>query len=367
MIKNSKTEITVILTGTDPSSRKGGIGVVLPAYIHAIENCGYQTKCITSYVPGSISGKIWPWMTAFIKLYTEITKAKHTGKKVIVYSHSGDGISIFRESLLQFFSRFLGANTVIQLHSAKIEDYLNNEIYRRAMVRLLKPSEIVCMLTPWWKKRLEDNEIHNKIDVIPNPLPRELRLVASADRVYAEDKKKILILTMARLVSGKGVDVVIRAMDRLREDFCLIVAGDGKQREMLEKLSRDMDLGETISFTGWVSGEEKTKLLKQADIFCLPSTYDVFPISMVEAMAFGLPVVGVKWGGIPDIVAHGRVGFLVDEPCPELIADALKELSSSKKRIEMGREAKKWVLMISDSKYVENKIEAITNVLLKHE
>ena len=173
----------------------------------------------------------------------------------------------------------------------------------------------------------------------------------------------VKILSMARLVAGKGVDIIVRAMAALPEHVHLTVAGDGDQRVELQKLVDQLGLGGRVWFAGWMSGQEKQQLLDDADIFCLPSTYDAFPMSMVEAMANGIPVVAVRWGGIPDMVAHKLAGILVDQAQPEAIADAIRQLLDETVRLRMGVDAKRWILSISSTEIVGKQLMDIVDEL----
>ncbi|MEE9216987.1 MAG: glycosyltransferase, partial [Anaerolineales bacterium] len=148
------------------------------------------------------------------------------------------------------------------------------------------------------------------------------------------------ILSMARLVRGKGVDVMIGALADLPNSYHCTIAGDGPERRRLEALASSLGVMERVTFTGWVSGDSKYHLLESADIFCLPSTRDSFGIVYIEAMAYGLPIVAVRSRGIPDVVLDGRTGYLVDTPDPLQVAEAVQKLADPKTREQMGSAGK---------------------------
>lgn len=356
----------VVLTGTDPDSAKGGIGVVMSGYMKSLSHAGIEYIVLPTYNPAIRMGKWLLWLKALPKLIKLIRSAKCQNKNIIVYSHVGDGLSFVRESVVLMLSRLVSAKTMYQIHSPKVDGYLSMTITRFLLSMALKPAQRICMLTPWWSKRILGAGVNSKkVVVIPNPLPADLLEKAQQKKIKgnSEESADIIVLSMARLVAGKGVDVVIQAMSSLPDNVQLIVAGDGDQRHKLEQLTRDLNLLHRINFLGWISGNKKTKLLESADIFCLPSTYDAFPMSMVEAMAYGLPVVAVKWGGIPDMVNDGKVGILSKEQNPAGIAEAISELIDPMKREKMGVDAKQWVLQISDPVKVAEKLGAVIQEL----
>lgn len=364
---NSVLVVRLLITGTDPNTAKGGIGVVLPGYIRAAELAGYAVKIIPTFSPGSVTGKFWPWLRGLFPVMRFVFLSKRDGTRPVVYAHAGDGISFFREAVVLGLARLFGAATLLQIHSPRLNEYLNQPFQRFLIQILLRTADTVCVLTPWWRERLLGAGVTGRIAIIPNPLPQNL--VEAAQKPVGEDadrddRRVLNVLAMARLVSGKGFDVAIRAFALLPATFGLTIAGDGPLRHELERLAQELGLQDRVRFVGWAAGNEKERLLREADIFCLPSTYDAFPMSMVEAMAYGVPVVAVKWGGIPDMVADGKTGILVDRPDPGAIAEAMKRLSDKTVRLSMGREGKRWILDLSSPQRVALQLSQVISETL---
>ncbi len=159
-----------------------------------------------------------------------------------------------------------------------------------------------------------------------------------------DERGEIRILTMTRLVRGKHVDAVIKTLNVLPDNYYGIIAGDGPERHQLTTLAESLGVIKRIRFTGWISGEGKSRLIDSADIFCLPSVHDSFGMGYVEAMAHGIPVVALRYGAIPDVVADGETGLLTESPDPAEIAAAIRRLADPDLRYRMGRRAKSWVL-----------------------
>ncbi len=360
-----KAHTHIIVTGTDPDSAMGGIGIVLPGYFTALSLADYNYECIPTYNPTTLKEKWLPWLKALPKLFGLIRKTKKENNHVIVYSHVGDGISFFRETCILWLAKLAGAKTLLQIHSPKVDGYFNHPLKRFLLKLSLIPADSVCVLTDWWKNRLLGGNIKKTIHVIPNPLPDNLLNIASHTREVkpVNNNDFINVLSMARLVPGKGVDIMIRAIEHLPVNVNLIIAGDGDQRDNLEKLAHDLGVSQRIHFAGWVSGVKKTKLLEDADIFCLPSTYDAFPMSMVEAMAYGIPIVAVRWGGVPDMVSDGYSGFLAERAQADEISEAIKKLLDTDMRLKMGVQAKKWVIKISHPEHVAKKLRLVIEEL----
>ena len=132
-------------------------------------------------------------------------------------------------------------------------------------------------------------------------------------------------LTVARLTSQKGIDVLIRAVAALgqevRRKFRFTVAGDGELESSLKALAAALSVANEIDFIGW--SDEVQTLLRESDLFILPSIAEGQPISLLEAMSFGLPCIASSVSGIPEALADGRYGTLVPPNDPVSLSAAI--------------------------------------------
>ena len=132
------------------------------------------------------------------------------------------------------------------------------------------------------------------------------------------------LLFVGRLRIRKGVEVLLHALARLRERPPLWIAGDGEHREALERLARDLGLGESdVRFLGRASAGQVRELLGRAAVLVVPSIYEGMPLVVLEAMAAGRSVVASRVSGIPEVVLDGGTGWLVPPEDPEALASAL--------------------------------------------
>lgn len=140
----------------------------------------------------------------------------------------------------------------------------------------------------------------------------------------------IRLLTVARLVEKKGLPYALRAVARLIDDWPQItyrIVGDGPLRSELLALIGELGISRHVSLLGAQSHEAVAAIMRDADLFLLPSVVSAegdqegIPVSLMEAMAAGLPVLTTRHSGIPELVQDGVSGFLV----PEGDVDALTE------------------------------------------
>ncbi len=158
------------------------------------------------------------------------------------------------------------------------------------------------------------------------------------------DVKPPHILFLSNLVQSKGPLVLLEALADIRRrgiPFRASFAGVWESAHFYKVFMdfvQDNNLRSTVSYVGPVYGEEKENLLKSADIFAFPTYNDAFPLVVLEAMSFGLPVVTTLEGAIPDMVLEGESGFLVPRHDPLLLADCLvKLINDPELRTSMGK------------------------------
>ncbi|RMD70561.1 MAG: hypothetical protein D6819_03965, partial [Gammaproteobacteria bacterium] len=146
----------VILTGTDPASALGGIGYSMKGYLRALDVANIPWITIPTYHPAKPGGRWRPWLGAFPALRKEISRARKQGKRVLVYSHAGAGISLLREFFVLAFVRAMGAVPLLQLHAVQVEGYLAHPIKRRLFLCAIAPARVLGAQTPWWRRLLTE-------------------------------------------------------------------------------------------------------------------------------------------------------------------------------------------------------------------
>jgi glycosyltransferase involved in cell wall biosynthesis len=132
---------------------------------------------------------------------------------------------------------------------------------------------------------------------------------------------------VARLSPEKDFATLLRAtwiLIKDSPDFRLKIVGDGGERQKLEQLSEELNLTNHVEFLGERS--DVSQLLPQAGFFVSSSRTEGISLTLLEAMAVGLPVVATRVGGNPEIVVEGKTGRLVQPQSPEALALAMRDL-----------------------------------------
>ena len=166
----------------------------------------------------------------------------------------------------------------------------------------------------------------------------------------ARDQGPFTILFVGRLVERKGVDVLVRALGRLSEmpDVQLVVAGEGPCAARIRAVAEEVGVADRVRLLGRVDDAALEAAYRMADVFVLPAVVDEkgdtegLGVVLLEALGFGVPVIGSDAGGIPDIIRGGDTGWLVPPGDSEALARAIREVvtdpEEAVRRVARGRD-----------------------------
>jgi glycosyltransferase involved in cell wall biosynthesis len=186
----------------------------------------------------------------------------------------------------------------------------------------------------------------DKVIMIPNGVDKSLlNFKPKYERSNYALPWELLVVFYGRLVYEKGPDSVIRAFAKLLTrlgNVKLVIIGDGPMREHLVNLVNQLGLGSKVYFTGRVSDDELYSVIYHSNLVILPSRYEPFGISSLEAMALGKPLIATNRGGPTDFVKHMDNGILANPDNPDEIAYyaemVLKDEGLAKRLGERARE-----------------------------
>jgi glycosyltransferase involved in cell wall biosynthesis len=205
--------------------------------------------------------------------------------------------------LAYWFSRRYACPAVLSEHATVYPRHLLTSTqlsyYRFFMNRL----SLIMPVSRDLQGHMQAAGIHGLFEVVPNTV--DTRLFYPASPGAKPPQKPVVILTVALLKPVKGLDLLIEAFSALRArgiDCRLRIVGDGPERQRLQDLADKLQVSSLVSFLGVRSRHEVAGLMRDADLFALSSLWENQPVSLIEAMACGLPVVAPAIGGIPEIV-----------------------------------------------------------------
>jgi glycosyltransferase involved in cell wall biosynthesis len=162
------------------------------------------------------------------------------------------------------------------------------------------------------------------------------------------------LVCVGRLCEQKGQMLLLRAIAQLREEFPslrLALAGDGPMRGELEAEIERLRLADAVRITGSIDAQRVQEEIQAARALVLPSFAEGLPVVLMEAMALGRPVVSTYVAGIPELVEHGRNGWLVPAGSVDRLVEALREVLAApvEQLARMGQEGRRVVLERHDA------------------
>ncbi len=194
------------------------------------------------------------------------------------------------------------------------------------------------LMSRWFGLKPERvSAIHNGVTA---QAPNRLSLSCS-------DPAEPVIAVVSHLHPLKGIDVLLRALALLKEyPWTCLIMGEGLEHGRLLELSKLLGLQNRVIFTGFISREKVLDHVAKSSMVVLPSWFEGFPYSLLEAMSLAIPVITTKVQGLPEMILDGKNGLLVRPGRPVELADAIRKLLSDRNLArEMGREGFRLVEM----------------------
>jgi glycosyltransferase involved in cell wall biosynthesis len=227
---------------------------------------------------------------------------------------------------------------------------------------LLNGTAHVMVLSPEFQKTLEDMGVRSG-------LMTTTRTMFDSDGYHlaAEclpDPARPFVLFMSRFERDKGVYELMEAFARIAADYpalTLVMAGDGKEMTALKARAADLACRERIGFPGYVNGLEKWKLLRTCAIFALPTSWgEGMPVSLLEAMSAGKPLLTTKAGGIKYIIADPDNGVVLDAVTVDAVEAALRFLLDNPYYCHgIGQRNAEYAWRCFEASHVTGEIEAV--------
>jgi glycosyltransferase involved in cell wall biosynthesis len=285
---------------------KGGIAAVVSGYRGSNLENEYKMIYVESYKDG---GKL----TKLIKVINGLIhfiKVLLVDKPELVHIHSSFGPSFYRKMFFIYLATWAQTPIINHIHGADFENfYLNASKKKRDLIeKIYNKCTMLIALSDQWKENLKEIVPIDKIAVIENYSVLHKDVVL--DRANRSLKNQILFLgEIGRRKGCYDIPKVVSKVADVIPDVKFVIGGSGEIDKITKKL-KEYRVDKNVTFTGWVRGKDKETVLRESDIFFLPSYNEGMPMSILDAMGYGLPIVSTNVGGIPNIVHNGKNGFV---------------------------------------------------------
>lgn len=289
-------------------SNSGGISTILTNYLSSELSTKYAINMVASHVEAA----------RFAKLGTATSGILLAGRYLfrypssIVHLHIGGTTSAARKFFYGKLASFFDCPVLCHFHTGSFpKQYAMAPTAIRVLVRsLLETADLLLCVSSTLRNQLLEITRTADIKVISNPIS-----MPHLDLKLPLSKRKNVNITFVGTVSrAKGVFDLISVFEKLANNerqVKLNIAGKGDTKTLFG-LAYELNIAGIVNIFGWIDSGQRDKLLRETEIFVIPSYSEGMPMAALEAMSYGIPIVGSNVGGLSEIIEHGKSGFL----CP---------------------------------------------------
>ena len=296
--------------------------------------------------------KIGRYVTLLCKVLVQLVQFR---PNVCYISLSVGDSGFYKDVAVTVLAGLFGAKKVYHLHNKGVkprsEKWYNDWLYRLVFYK----AEVI-LLSEYLYTDIEKYVSRDRVHICPNGISNQLAVnsdqlavgsrqsAVSSEQLAVSSEQSTInyqlpttnyqlpsILFLSNLIVSKGVYILLDACRILKERqvkfHCTLVGGEGDitASELSSKIE-EMGLADEVNYAGRQYGADKVKFLQQAELFVHPTYNDCFPLVLLEAMQYGLPIVSTTEGAIPGIVTDGENGFLVSPKDSTALAEKLETL-----------------------------------------
>ena len=316
----------VLVVATSRKTR-GGITSVIKAHESGSQWQDFNCEWIESHIDGSIFQKLKYFAAGFFTFVRKLHSAD------IVHIHMA---AVERKMPFVFMARIMRKRIIIHLHfpdSATIYDRDKTPRYRWCLLRADK----VVVLSKSWEELIRKEWKIMNTQVIYNPCP-----VVIPPPDYDSSVKTPYILYAGNLSARKGFADLLKAFARVANDmpnWKLLFAGNGDV-DGGRRLAKEYNIENKVEFLGWISGDEKDYIFRHASVYCLPSYAEGFPMGVLDAWAYHLPVITTPVGGLKEVLQHGQDALIFDPGDVDALSRCLMDITDERMRIQLSCRAR---------------------------
>lgn len=310
-------KIRVLMVGSAPAVRGGMSSVVRQILAHEFEDVSIR------YVPTHVSGSAVKRMLVFGLGLVKLLPMLAFTKVDVVHMHMSYKGSFFRKYWLHRLVKCFGKKDVIHLHGSEFKKFYETAkpSVQAKIRRLLGECDRMIVLGESWAETVTHMEPKTRTVILRNA-------VAIPEKTAAWNAERTELLYLGVLIPRKCVDDILHSFELLRKalperNLHLTIVGTGAQEAELKALCTNLGLDPWVDFAGWTDGAKKQALLEQAQCMVMASENEGLPVSILEALAWGIPVISTPVGSITEAVVDGRTGFTAPVHDPAALADAM--------------------------------------------
>lgn len=332
MKKNEDSRILFIIHLPPPITGAGVVGNIIKNSLFV--NTNFETEYIdlaTSKNLDDIGKRKISKIIKTLSIILKVFKALFLNKVELCYmSLTSTGLGLYKDVLVIVLLKLFGKKIVYHFHNKGIRES-GRKWYNHILYKFIFNKAYCILLSPLLIYDIEHYVNKERVFFCANGIPEINPSSVPTNLMF--DKSKFQLLFLSNMMYEKGVLELLEACSLLKkEDFDFKCNFVGAWANISEKEFnyhvQQFGLEQQVVYHGKKFGEEKNNFFKKADLFVFPTFYhfECFPLVLLEAMQFGLPIISTREGAIPEIVAEGKTGFLIPQKDGKALAEAVAKL-----------------------------------------
>ena len=332
---------------TSPSAALPGIVIVSPGGHRGGGGMGTVSRTILEWFSANRpairctvldsrgDGSVWRSpiyaVSALIRLVAERTKGAR-----ILHIQVSERLSFYRKAAFVALGRAMGMRIIVHHHGAEFVPELarRGPLYRLAVAYVVRSAAINIVIGDAWRQSLiaDFGLTGSRLAFLRNCVDDIAAKVDRIRKAQRKDNTECRYLLLANLSPRKGVSEFLEALSAMKRSgtaISAVVAGGGDV-ERYRREAQLLSLGDTCRFTGWVGRDEVIELFAHSDAMVLPSYDEGMPISILESLSAGVPVVATPVGAIPELLRDDEDCLLVSPGDVAALARAMQRLAADR-------------------------------------
>ena len=334
MEEKNMNKIKVLMVGSE-TNVKGGMTTVVNSFLnHTFSECEIR------YIPTHYNCGIKKNIIKFFLNITSLTKA--IKENDIIHMHMSERGSCVRKYIVFKIAKKNNKKVLLHTHGAEFKEYYSklSDNRKKRIIELLTGCDKVLTLGESWNKYFKSLNRNIKCSILKNSVEIPPGKVSMDDKTFN-------ILFLAIIDKRKGIYDLIEAANKVLKTYDgnkkinFIIAGIGKEEEQIKGIVKKYNLDNNFEFLGWINSEEKSEVLKKSHLFVLPSYNEGLPVSILEAISYGVPVISTNVGSINEAVLNDFNGYLIEAGDIEALKCRIKDIIENREL---------WIRFSSNSK-----------------
>lgn len=329
--------LKVLMCGNHPQNKGGMTSVIKQIRDYDWSKENIHIDFIPTYKPGLAITKTVYFCYSYMKIFWKII----VDKPDVIHMHMSYKGSFSRKYYIHLMCKLFHVKDVIHLHGSEFKKWYDFSSKKKQLKirKLLREVSCFIVLGKEWENVIKNIEPLTNTEIISNGIKIPSRRVE-----WQENKCEVLFLGV--LIPRKGVFDLLQAIKKLEDDekienIHFTIAGTGIEEEKLKKECNKLNLVEKVAFVGWVDGDRKKYYLENCQIMVSPSYNEGLPISILEAISYGMPVVSTNVGDVSHVVRNNVNGKLFEPGDINALKEALSHVTKKENFKKMSKESRR--------------------------